>query len=78
MRPFPYPTPAPSSGAGFASGRVVPPFSYILYIEGSSSWVTFILNGQHADFHRPHPSKEALRYRVKDVREFLQRAGVTP
>lgn len=47
-------------------------------IEGSGSRVTFILNGQRVDLHRPHPGKEALRYRVKDVREFLQRAGVTP
>ena len=47
-------------------------------IEGSGSRVTFILNNQRADFHRPHPEKEALRYRVKDVREFLQRAGITP
>ena len=47
-------------------------------IEGSGSRVTFILNGERADFHRPHPSKEALRYRVKDVREFLRRVGVTP
>ncbi len=47
-------------------------------IEGSGSRVTFILNGQRADFHRPHPGKEALRYRVKDAREFLLRAGVTP
>jgi hypothetical protein len=47
-------------------------------IEGSGSRITFILNGQRADFHRPHPNKEALRYRVKDVREFLQRAGITP
>lgn len=47
-------------------------------IEGSGSRVTFILHGQRADFHRPHPGKEALRYRVKDVREFLQRAGVKP
>ena len=47
-------------------------------IEGRGSRVTFILNGQRADFHRPHPGKEALRYRVKDVREFLQRAGITP
>lgn len=45
-------------------------------IEGSGSRVTFLLNGQRADFHRPHPQKEALRYRVKDVRLFLQRAGV--
>lgn len=30
-------------------------------IEGSGSRVTFLLNGQRADFHRPHPGKEALR-----------------
>ena len=47
-------------------------------IEGSGSRVTFILNDQRIDLHRPHPRKEALRYRVKDVREFLKRAGVTP
>ncbi len=47
-------------------------------IEGKGSRVTFLLNGQRADFHRPHPGKEALRYRVKDVRSFLQRAGVNP
>jgi hypothetical protein len=47
-------------------------------IEDSGSRVTFILNGQRLDIHRPHPKKEALRYRVKDVREFLTRAGVTP
>ena len=47
-------------------------------IEGCGLRVTFILNGQRADFHRPHPGKEVLRYRVKDVREFLQRAGVKP
>ncbi|MFN8486905.1 MAG: type II toxin-antitoxin system HicA family toxin [Caldilineaceae bacterium] len=47
-------------------------------IEGSGSRVTFLLNGQRIDLHRPHPGKEALRYRVKDVRLFLQRAGVTP
>jgi hypothetical protein len=48
------------------------------WIEGRGSRVTFLLNGQRADFHRPHPGKEALRYRVKDARMFLQRAGVTP
>lgn len=47
-------------------------------VEGSGSRITFILNGQRADFQRPHPGKEALRYRVKDVRLFLQRAGITP
>lgn len=47
-------------------------------VEGSGSRVTFLLNGQRLDLHRPHPGKKALRYRVKDVRLFLQRAGVTP
>ncbi|HIJ36067.1 MAG TPA: type II toxin-antitoxin system HicA family toxin [Deltaproteobacteria bacterium] len=44
--------------------------------EGSGSAVTFLLNGKRADFHRPHPNKEALRYRVKAAREFLEKAGI--
>ena len=47
-------------------------------IEGPSSSVTFEWQGRKASFHRPHPGKEALRYRVKAVREFLQHMGVTP
>jgi hypothetical protein len=47
-------------------------------IEGDGSRVTFILNGKRADFHRPHPGKEALRYQVKAVREFLEYAGIKP
>lgn len=47
-------------------------------IEGSGSRVTFLLNGRRADFHRPHPGKEALRYRVRAVREFLEQAGIMP
>ncbi len=47
-------------------------------IEGDGSRVTFLLNGRRADFHRPHPGKEALRYRVKAVREFLEYAGIKP
>jgi len=46
--------------------------------EGNGSAVTFFLNDKRADFHRPHPNKEALRYRVKAAREFLEKAGVTP
>ena len=46
--------------------------------EGRGSGVTFFLNGKRADFHRPHPNREALRYRVKAVREFLEKAGITP
>ena len=42
-------------------------------IEGSGSSVTFDCRGHKATFHRPHPGKEALRYRIRAVREFLQR-----
>jgi hypothetical protein len=47
-------------------------------VEGSGSRVSFLLNGRRADFHRPHPGKEALRYRVRAVRELLEKAGIQP
>lgn len=46
--------------------------------EGAGAAVAFLLNGKRADFHRPHPKKEALRYRVKAAREFLEKAGIRP
>ena len=46
-------------------------------IEGPGSAVTFEHNGRKANFHRPHPAKEALRYRVKAVREFVEKIGVS-
>ena len=46
--------------------------------EKAGSAVSFILNDVRVDFHRPHPNKEALRYRVKDARTFLEQAGITP
>ena len=45
-------------------------------IEGPGSAVTFEHSGHRANFHRPHPGKEALRYRIKAVREFLEKMGV--
>jgi len=47
-------------------------------IEGSGSSVTFEKNGLRAYFHRPHPNKEALRYRVSAAREFLEQLGIKP
>lgn len=47
-------------------------------IEGAGSALTFELNGVRAYFHRPHPGKEAMRYRVKDARAFLTLIGVKP
>ena len=47
-------------------------------IEGSGSSVTFERNGLRAYFHRPHPRREALRYRVRDARMFLEKLGIRP
>lgn len=45
---------------------------------GSGSTVTFEKDGLRATFHRPHPDKAALRYRVKDARHFLAELRITP
>ena len=47
-------------------------------IEGSGSSVTFEKNGRRAYFHRPHPQREALIYRVKAVRAFLIKLEIMP
>ena len=45
--------------------------------ERAGSAVSFVLNDIRVDFHRPHPDKEAVRYRFKDARKFLEQAGIT-
>ena len=47
-------------------------------VEGAGSSVTFERDGLRLHVHRPHPQKEALRYRVRDVRQFLTMIGVRP
>jgi hypothetical protein len=47
-------------------------------VEGAGSSVTFEFNGRKMTLHRPHPNKEALRYRVLNVRDFIERMGVKP
>ena len=47
-------------------------------VEGSGSSVTFEYGGRKMTLHRPHPGKEALRYRVLAVREFIERMGIKP
>ncbi|TPK60184.1 MULTISPECIES: type II toxin-antitoxin system HicA family toxin [unclassified Mesorhizobium] len=47
-------------------------------IEGSGSRVRFVFKSEVETFHRPHPSKEAKRYQVRDARQFLLRIGVKP
>ena len=46
--------------------------------ERAGAVVSFTLNNTVAQFHRPHPDKAALRYRVKDARNFLEQAGIRP
>lgn len=46
--------------------------------EGRGSSVTFEKDGLRVHFHRPHPRKEALRYRVRDARDFFIAIGATP
>lgn len=45
-------------------------------VEGAGSSVTFELEGRKMTLHRPHPRKEALRYRVLAVREFIDKTGI--
>jgi hypothetical protein len=40
--------------------------------------VAFEKDGAREYFHRPHPDKAALRYRVSAARSFLIRIGVKP
>jgi len=47
-------------------------------IEGSGSRVALIMpGGEKWEHHRPHPNKEARKYQVESVREFLKRLGNT-
>ncbi len=44
--------------------------------EGRGSRVAFVMSGgEKWEHHRPHPGKEARRYQVESVREFLKRLG---
>ncbi len=47
-------------------------------IEGSGARVAFVMpGGEKWEQHRPHPQKEARKYQVESVREFLKRLGYT-
>jgi hypothetical protein len=45
-------------------------------VEGAGSRVRFVLEGNVATFHRPHPTKEAKPYQIRDARTFLENSGV--
>jgi hypothetical protein len=46
--------------------------------EGAGSRVVFEIQGKRQYLHRPHPGKEAKKYQVEAVRDFLPSLEVTP
>jgi len=44
--------------------------------EGEGSHVSLHLNGGVKHAHRPHPGKEAKRYQIKEIGEWLKAVGV--
>jgi hypothetical protein len=46
--------------------------------EGAGSRITFELRGKRLYMHRPHPRREAKRYQVEEVREFLSSLEIQP
>jgi hypothetical protein len=46
--------------------------------EGAGSRVAFELKGRRVYLHRPHPGREAKRYQVEEVREFLRSLEIQP
>lgn len=46
--------------------------------EKAGSAIGIELNGQVAVFHRPHPQKEAKRYAIRALCDFLTTAGLAP
>ena len=46
--------------------------------EGAGSRVAFVHGTLRIDFHRPHPTKEAKPYQIRDAREFLTMLELVP
>lgn len=47
-------------------------------VNRGGSMVSFFMRGERADFHRPHPARQAKPYQVRCAREFLDLIGVKP
>ena len=46
--------------------------------EGEGSRVALQLNGTIKHAHRPHPGKEARKYQIEEIRQWLEAQGVHP
>lgn len=47
-------------------------------IGSGGSNITIELNGEILNIHRPYPSRDSLRYRIKLTREFLTKLEIKP
>jgi len=63
-------------GVSFPEATTV--FGDPLSITAQGSRVVFEIKGKRQYLHRPHPGKEAKKYQVEAVRDFLQSLEVTP
>jgi len=45
---------------------------------GAGSRVVFELHGKRTYLHRPHPGRQAKKYQVEEVREFLRSLEIVP
>lgn len=46
--------------------------------EGSGSRVAFYMpNGLKWEAHKPHPQKEAKKYQIESLRDFIEKARIT-
>ncbi len=46
--------------------------------EGEGSRVVFEIHGKRKYLYRPHPGKEARKYQIEEIREWLQQMEVNP
>jgi hypothetical protein len=46
--------------------------------EGAGSRIVFDLKGSRQYLHRPYPGREARKYQVEELREWLKQLEVTP
>ena len=46
--------------------------------EGAGSRIVFELKGSRQYLHRPHPGKEARKYQIEELREWLKELEVAP
>ncbi|HES75928.1 MAG TPA: type II toxin-antitoxin system HicA family toxin [bacterium] len=46
--------------------------------EGAGSRIALRINDAVKHAHRPHPGKEAKKYHIDEIREWLKAQGITP